>query len=58
MLFDQLLQLLNYEISSGRYRPLKINQAVLQAFQKQHEDTLAYLFEKEMSDKAAPLKQK
>ena len=58
MLFDQLLQLFIYVRCSGRYRPLKINQAVWQAFQKQHEDTLAYLFEKEMSDKAAPLKQK
>ena len=47
MLFDQLLQLFIYVRCSGRYRPLK-----------QHEDTLAYLFEKEMSDKAAPLKLK
>jgi len=34
MLFDQLLQLFIYVRCLGRYRPLKVNQAVWQAFKK------------------------
>lgn len=58
MLFDQLLQLFIYVRCSGRYRPAQNKPSRVTGFSKQHEDTLAYLFEKEMSDKAAPLKLK